>query len=113
MVFTWMADNKTSKWTAGLHLIQFMKNRSYHSGIKRSPYEAMFGTLPRVGLEQTSLLREVWPQIEGEDDLRETMEGLNDPQFSESDDESEMLHDEPAVPATQPDDSERVTPKRR
>lgn len=33
-----------------LHLIQFMKNKIYHSEINRSPYEAMFGCKVKVGI---------------------------------------------------------------
>ena len=54
MIFTWMSDNETTEWSIGLLFVQFMKNRSYHSGIKRSPYEAMFGQPAKVGLEHLS-----------------------------------------------------------
>ncbi|XP_060855206.1 KRAB-A domain-containing protein 2-like [Metopolophium dirhodum] len=47
---TWMQDNNTNKWSEGLRFVQFMKNKAYHSGIKRSPYNAMFGTDPKTGL---------------------------------------------------------------
>ena len=30
MLTTWMADNKTDKWSEGLRFIQFMKNQIYH-----------------------------------------------------------------------------------
>ncbi|XP_023223766.1 KRAB-A domain-containing protein 2-like [Centruroides sculpturatus] len=38
MFCTWMQDNKSDRWSEGLHFIQFMKNRAYHSGIKRTPH---------------------------------------------------------------------------
>lgn len=43
MLCTWLESNKTTKWSEGVRFIQFMKNRAHHSGINRSPYEAMFG----------------------------------------------------------------------
>jgi hypothetical protein len=50
MLITWMQTNNTRHWAEGLRLIQFMKDRSYHQGIKQSPYEAMFGCKAKVGL---------------------------------------------------------------
>lgn len=40
----WMAENNTRDWPSGLKFVQFQKNRTLHSGIGRSPYEAMFGS---------------------------------------------------------------------
>lgn len=51
MLFTWLETNKTTNWSEGLKFIQFMKNRAYHSGIERTPYEAMFGCKAKVGLK--------------------------------------------------------------
>jgi transposase InsO family protein len=42
MLSGWLKDNETTKWSEGLRFVQFMKNRSFHSGIRRSPYEAVF-----------------------------------------------------------------------
>lgn len=50
MLCTWLESNETTKWSEGLHFIQFMKNRAYHARINRSPYEAMFGCRAKVGL---------------------------------------------------------------
>ena len=55
MLFTWMSDNQSNDWETGIKFVQFMKNRAYHDGIKRSPYEALFGCKARVGLVSTSL----------------------------------------------------------
>lgn len=43
MLFAWLEDNQTKKWSEGLRFVQLQKNRSYHSGIKQTPYEALFG----------------------------------------------------------------------
>ncbi|KAL4154495.1 hypothetical protein QTP88_000357 [Uroleucon formosanum] len=50
MIITWMKDNNITKWSEGLRFIQFMKNKAFHRGIGRSPYEAMFGCSPKVGI---------------------------------------------------------------
>lgn len=46
-----------------------MKNSAYHSGIKRSPYTAMFGTELKVGLTSSSLPSEIIDKLQTEDDL--------------------------------------------
>ncbi|XP_068240978.1 uncharacterized protein [Palaemon carinicauda] len=39
----WMKDNNTTQWSNGLRLVQWQKNTHFHSGISRTPYEAMYG----------------------------------------------------------------------
>eukprot|EP00102_Acyrthosiphon_pisum_P016036 XP_008186840.1 PREDICTED: KRAB-A domain-containing protein 2-like [Acyrthosiphon pisum] len=60
---TWMQDNNTNKWSEGLRFVQFMKNKAYHSGIKRSPYNAMFGTDPKTGLTSSILPHTILQEI--------------------------------------------------
>lgn len=50
MLCTWMESNERAKWSEGVRFVQFMRNRGYHAGINRSPYEAMFGCEAKVGL---------------------------------------------------------------
>lgn len=45
----WLRDNNTTKWSEGLRFVQLQKNSSFHSGIGRTPYEAMYGNPPRRG----------------------------------------------------------------
>ncbi|XP_023210347.1 KRAB-A domain-containing protein 2-like [Centruroides sculpturatus] len=59
MLCTWMQDNKSDRWSEGLRFVQFMKNRAYHSGIKRTPYEALFGCKPKVGLSFLPELKDI------------------------------------------------------
>lgn len=73
MVVSWLQDNKTSKWSDGLLFIQFMKNRAWHSGIKQSPFKAMFGMEPRVGLLSTPFPLEIISTIQNEEDLNEML----------------------------------------
>lgn len=74
MIGCWLKDNKSTNWSEGLRYVQFMKNRAYHSGIKQSPYKAMFGIEPRVGLSTTSLPPELINDIQDEDDLQKLIE---------------------------------------
>ncbi|XP_023312526.1 KRAB-A domain-containing protein 2-like [Anoplophora glabripennis] len=47
MISSWLKDNDSTKWSEGLRYVQFMKNPAFHSGIKQSPYKALFGIEPR------------------------------------------------------------------
>ena len=69
MLVAWLADNKTQGWTVGIEFVQFQKNSAFHSGIKCSPYSAMFGCEARVGQTSLSLPSEVINTLESEDDL--------------------------------------------
>jgi hypothetical protein len=40
MTVTWMRENSCKDWPVGIKFVQFQKNLSYHSGIKRTPYKA-------------------------------------------------------------------------
>nr|XP_022920896.1 KRAB-A domain-containing protein 2-like [Onthophagus taurus] len=53
----------------GLRFVQFMKNRAYHSGIDRSPYEAMFGYKPKVGLKSVLPSFDGLSEVVSEEDL--------------------------------------------
>ena len=72
-----MGDNHTNKWSEGLRFIQMMKNQTYHSGIKQSPYEAMFGCPAKIGLTNSRIPKEIIPSIVTEDDLRSIFDELN------------------------------------
>ena len=43
MLIAWLGDNSTD-WPVGLRFVQFQKNctSSYHSGIKQTPYKALY-----------------------------------------------------------------------
>ncbi|XP_041372812.1 KRAB-A domain-containing protein 2-like [Gigantopelta aegis] len=69
MLVAWMGDNDTNDWSVGTKFVQFQKNSSYHSGIQRSPYAAMFGCEAKVGLTSSSLPTEVVVRMQSEDDL--------------------------------------------
>ena len=54
-----MSDNNSQDWVVGIKFVQQMKNTSYHAGIKRTQYTAMFGTEPKVGLTSSSIPAEI------------------------------------------------------
>jgi len=48
---TWMRQTKSTQWTLGLPIVEHQKNRKYHTGIKSSPYNALFGHEAYNGVE--------------------------------------------------------------
>ena len=81
ILISWMDDNDTNDWSVGIKLVQFYKNSSLHSGIKRTPYSAMFGCEAKVGLT-SSLPAEVIARLQREDDLVTTLTGTQQPPTS-------------------------------
>ncbi|KAI4488470.1 hypothetical protein M0802_011576 [Mischocyttarus mexicanus] len=56
MLFTWMKDKKTLKWSKGLNFVQLVKNIAHHHDIKQSPFQAMFDREATVGIVKTNML---------------------------------------------------------
>ncbi|XP_045456838.1 KRAB-A domain-containing protein 2-like [Melitaea cinxia] len=77
MLASWMEENKPTKWSNGLKFVQFMKNRPFQSAIKQSPYQAMFGTEPKVGLRTSNLPLEIISGLHNEQDLKVAMPEMN------------------------------------
>lgn len=97
MIGSWMKDNVSTKWSEGLRYVQFMKNRAYHSGIKQSPYMALFRMEPRVGHSSSSLPQEIINDIQDEEDLRNVIEddcNINLTEDSDDNDEEVSNQDE-------------------
>ena len=69
MLTAWLQDNSTADWSFGIKFVQFSKNSAYSAAIKRSPYEALFGSKTKVGLTSSSLLSEVIERLQSEEDL--------------------------------------------
>ena len=67
MLVARMSDNNTKTWSEGLRFIQSKKNRAPHSGIKTSPYEAMFETAQRIGLGDFLLTEDTYSSTETEE----------------------------------------------
>ncbi|GBM70391.1 hypothetical protein AVEN_226387-1 [Araneus ventricosus] len=77
MLASWMKDNQTTKWSNGLRFVKLMKNRALHPGIKQSPYKAMFGIEPTVGLTTSTLPSNIIKNIQDEDELQKIFEDMN------------------------------------
>lgn len=58
MLRSWMSDNNSTEWSLGCYFVQFQKNSSHHRTIGRSPYKALFGHDPVIGLSSTYLPRD-------------------------------------------------------
>jgi len=76
MLATWLQDNKTKKWSNGLQFVQLMKNRAYHHGTKHSPYEAMFGTPPKIGLTSSLLPANIIEKLKTEEELQVALDSI-------------------------------------
>ncbi len=76
MLGTWMRENKNPNWSIGLYIVQHQKNRKYHSGIKTTPYNMMFGHEAYNGLEITNLPRESKEKIKTIKDLYAIFTGI-------------------------------------
>ena len=66
MVVAWMSDNNTKTWSKGLRFIQRKKNQALQSGIKTSPYEAIFETAQRIGRGNSLLTEDMYSSTETE-----------------------------------------------
>ena len=69
MLVAWLSDNNSKHWTTGIKFVQFHKNSAHHSGIKCSPYSAMFRNEARILLASSSLQNELMSTIYSEADL--------------------------------------------
>jgi hypothetical protein len=69
MIITWTQENKNSHWSEGLRFVQFQKNRSYHRTIEQTPYKALFGSDPKVGLSSSAIPKELLDTLETEEDF--------------------------------------------
>ncbi|XP_063599492.1 KRAB-A domain-containing protein 2-like [Penaeus indicus] len=67
MLHAWMAD-KTHDWSVGLRFVEY-QHAAHHSGIKRTPFEALFGTDSGVLLASSSLPLEALERLQSEGDF--------------------------------------------
>ncbi|XP_043471751.1 KRAB-A domain-containing protein 2-like [Leptopilina heterotoma] len=65
----WMEENHSKDWPNALDIVQFRKNRSFHAGIGRSPFEAMFGCSAQVGLLSIGIPHSEINNINTEEDI--------------------------------------------
>ena len=69
ILFSWMEENCTSKWSEGFCFVQVRKNNALHHGLKCSPYEVMFGQCMKIGLKTSNIPTEILPGLISEEDL--------------------------------------------
>nr|XP_042896273.1 KRAB-A domain-containing protein 2-like [Parasteatoda tepidariorum] len=90
----WMQDNKSDRWSEGLRFVQFTKNRAYHSGIKRTPYEALSGCKPKLGLTTFSLPEDVLKDVNTEEQLGKVIESV---QIMDKDETNQIMQEKKPV----------------
>lgn len=76
MLRAWMQDNVSQRWSIGLQFVQWQKNCSFHRTIGRSPYNALFGNDPKVGLTSSRLPNNFVKTITTEEEIEEIEEIL-------------------------------------
>ena len=67
----WMKEKNTTRWSQGLHVIQWQLNNSKNVDIDQKPFNAMFSQNSRCGLKSTNLSLETIAALRSEDDLIE------------------------------------------
>lgn len=78
IIYAWMEENQSRKWSEGLRFCQFAKNSAYHAGIKQPPYEAMFGKKVSLGLKMSFLPNDIINNVNDENDLLQFVENENE-----------------------------------
>jgi hypothetical protein len=104
MIYNWMRDNKSKKWPLGCYMVQSQKNNRYHSGIKMTPYVALFGQKPRVGLNNLPVGVTILNSLDSEDDLmralstdEQTVQGQINSSYFETNETSDSGDNQPEL----------------
>lgn len=77
MIYTWISENHSTKWSEGLKFVQLRKNNSFDEGVKKSPYEALFGRKMKLGLRSTNLTEELMNRIKSEEQLEKVIKRVD------------------------------------
>ncbi|XP_068229732.1 KRAB-A domain-containing protein 2-like [Palaemon carinicauda] len=100
----WMYKNKSSRWSVGVHFVQWQINISEHETIKTSPFKVMFGIEPKVGLASTVIPPNMLGNIRTEEYLdtilQNEAEGAADEE-EQGEEEQEREEDQDGVEAPQ------------
>ncbi|XP_076057193.1 uncharacterized protein LOC143034707 [Oratosquilla oratoria] len=110
LLVTWMSDSNRQDWTVGLKFVQQQKNCAHYAGIDRTPYKAMFGEDPKVGLTSSSLPPEILERLKSEDDLLAVLQSPSSINTESTPDEidvqisvtREEINGQPSVSGEQP-----------
>ncbi|GFO32688.1 integrase core domain protein [Plakobranchus ocellatus] len=79
-------DARCKKLAEGLRFVQLVKNRAVHSGIERTPYEALFVCKAKVGLTTSSLPEDVLQDVKTDEEFGKTIESIRTAQEQEETD---------------------------
>ncbi|XP_060856078.1 KRAB-A domain-containing protein 2-like [Metopolophium dirhodum] len=109
MLTTWMQDEKNRHWSKGLRIIQLMKNRAYHSGIKMSPCEAIFGCKIKIGLNTSNLPHDVISMIENKEQLAELITEQSQNIENEVSADTEHITEQPQNIENEVSETEKIT----
>lgn len=55
---TWMIENNSDQWSEGLRFCQYQQNNTLHSGIQKSPFEALFGKKSKSHITSSNYVTE-------------------------------------------------------
>ncbi|KAI6648293.1 KRAB-A domain-containing protein 2-like [Oopsacas minuta] len=106
----WLGYNDSTDWPTGLRFVQFLKNSGHHSGIKQSPFKALFERDAYVGLRSASLHSEILERLVFEDDLMAAYQ-QSDPSQVSSDKQTPVSPNLSTQENTFPDPSEATSSK--
>ena len=95
MIRAWMSDNNSKRWSVGLQFVQWQKNISYHRTIGRSPYKALLGCDPKIGLTSSSIPSTLARALTIEEELMEIFDEEENVDLGEVND---CIEDENLVP---------------
>ena len=68
-LFAMMLDNNDQCWVKYLRWVKLNYNTSYHTTIKMTPYQAVYGREPSFGLSHFSVPSEFWNELKNEEEL--------------------------------------------
>lgn len=78
MIRAWMTDNNSKQWSVGLEFVQWQKNISFHRVIGRSPYKALLGCNPKIGLSSSNVPLSIAKKLTNEEELMEVLETIDE-----------------------------------
>lgn len=74
----WMTQSRSRNWGVGARLVQWAINTTFHNAIRMTPYEAVFGQKPRVGISSLPLSKELLASLHDEEELMRALEVRDD-----------------------------------
>ncbi len=72
----WMIQNMTKNWSVGCKIVQWRYNTQYHSTLKITPYELVFGIKPLIGLPTLPLSTEILNSLSTDIQLKDVFDKM-------------------------------------